>query len=255
MTVKTELSTQKLFGFVLPLGVDAELLKQSVYAGLTAAFLLVVFIFFVVPRFADLVAAQKRVSDLEKKVNSLNRSLDALDGFRDDVPINGKESVYLAIPTQFDPGYILLSLRQLAAESKVNIIGYSLGGGTIGEDTKVGNLTTHQVKLEISGAPVKLIGFVDGLDNYLPVVTVADLSLSEVGKIFISGSGENRLSLTLTYYHKPMPPVPAGFLLSNFINADEFTTITSLTNYKRLGVITSSQGLPTTFGKEDLFGL
>lgn len=255
MAVKTELSTQKLFGFVLPLGVDAELLKQSVYAGLTAAFLLVVFLFFVVPRFADLVVAQKRVSDSQNKVNGLNRSLDALDSFRDDVPINGKESVYLAIPTQFDPGYILLSLRQLAAESKVNIISYSLGGGTVGEEAKVGNLTVHQVKLEISGAPVKLIGFVDGLDSYLPVVTVSELSLSEVGKIFTSGQSDSRLSVILTYYHKPMPPVPAGLLLSSFIKADEFSTITSLMSYKRLGIITSTQGLPTTFGKENLFGL
>ena len=119
MAAKTQLSSQKLFGFVLPVGVDAELVKQSIYATLTALFLLTIFVSFVLPRLADLVIAQKKVSDLEKNVSGLNRALAVLDDFRDDVSIDIKESVSLAIPTRFDPGYILLALRQLAAESSL----------------------------------------------------------------------------------------------------------------------------------------
>ena len=172
-----ELSSQKLFGFVLPVGLDAELIKQSVLAGLTAVFLLAMFLFFVFPRFTDLAAAQKKVSDLEKNVNNLNRALAVLDDFRDDVSLNTKESVYLAIPTRFDPGYILLALRQLALENKVNIVSYSLGGGEVGKkEVTKGNLINHQVRLEISGAPVNLIGFVDNLDSYLPLASVSALA-------------------------------------------------------------------------------
>mgnify|MGYP001569069691 FL=1 len=256
MAVKAELSSQKLFGFVLPVGLDAELIRQSVFSGLTVIFLLSIFLLLVLPRFADLAVAQKRVFDLEKGVNGLNRALAVLDDFRDDISINARESVYLAIPTRFDPGYILLALRQLVLENKVTIISYSLGGGEVGKEVAVtGNLITHQVRLEISGSPVNLIGFVDNLDSYLPVASVAELSLSEVGKIFTSGGGESRLSLTLTYYHKPSPPVPAGFLLSNFLTPDEFSMIASLTAFKRLGTVTPSEGVPTTFGKENLFGI
>lgn len=256
MAAKVELSTQKLFGFVLPVGLDVELIKQSVLAGLTAFSLLTVFVFFVIPKFADLVVAQKRVSDLEKSVNSLTRSLYALDDFRSDISLNAKESVYLAIPTRFDPGYILLALRQLASENRVNIVSYSLGGGEVGkEEVAKGSLTTHQVRLEISGSPVNLIGFVDNLDNYLPAASVSELALSEVGKILTSGGGESKLNLVLTYYHKPSPPVPAGFLLTNFLTPDEFSTITALTAFKRLGTVTPSGGVPTSFGKENLFGL
>lgn len=256
MAVKAELSSQKLFGFVLPVGLDAELIKQSVLAGLTAVFLLSIFLFLVLPRFTDLAAAQKRVADLEKNVNSLNRALAVLDDFRDDVSLNTKESVYLAIPTRFDPGYILLALRQLALENRVNIVSYSLGGGEVAkEEATKGNLTTHQVRLEISGSPVNLIGFVDSLDSHLPVASVSELALSEVGKIFTSGGGESRLNLTLTYYHKPAPPVLPGFLLANFLTPDEFSTITALTAFKRLGTVTSSQGVPTSSGKENLFGI
>ena len=256
MAVKAELSSQKLFGFVLPVGLDAELIKQSVLSGLTAIFLLAMFLFFVLPRFTDLAAAQKKVADLEKNVNSLNRALAVLDDFRDDVSINTKESVSLAIPTRFDPGYILLALRQLALENRVNIVSYSLGGGEVGkEEVTKGNLISHQVRLEISGAPVNLIGFVDNLDSYLPVASVSELALSEVGKIFTSGGGDSRLNLTLTYYHKPLPPPPAGFLLTNFLTPDEFSTITALTAFKRLGTVTPSEGVTTTFGKDNLFGL
>ncbi|MEK7525379.1 MAG: hypothetical protein AAB548_03350 [Patescibacteria group bacterium] len=256
MAAKAELSSQKLFGFVLPVGLDAELIKQSVLAALTAIFLLAMFLIFVLPRFTDLAAAQKKISDLEKNVNSLNRALAVLDDFRDDVSINTKESVYLAIPTRFDPGYILLALRQLALENKVNVVSYSLGGGEVGKgEVTKGNLTTHQVRLEISGAPVNLIGFVDSLDSYLPVASVSELALSEVGKIFTSGVSESRLNLTLTYYHKPLPPPPVGFLLTNFLTPDEFSTITALTAFQRLGRVTPSEGVTTTFGKENLFGL
>ena len=256
MAAKTQLSSQKLFGFVLPVGIDAELVKQSIYATLTALFLLTIFVSFVLPRLADLVIAQKKVSDLEKNVSGLNRALAVLDDFRDDVSIDIKESVSLAIPARFDPGYILLALRQLVLENKVNIVSYSLGGGEVGKkEVARGNLTSHQVRLEISGAPVNLIGFVDSLDSYLPVASVSELALSEVGKIFTSGGGDARLNLTLTYYHKPSPPPPAGSLLTNFLTPDEFSTIMSLATFRRLGTVTSSQGVTTSFGKENLFGL
>ena len=256
-TPSTQVGTEKIFGFVLPVGSNGVLIKQSIISGMTALFLLVIFFLFVFPRFAELVEAKNRVHDLQSKSDNLTKTLDALDSFDQNVSDSGKESVYLAIPTKFDPGYILLSLRKLASDNQVNLVSYNLVGGELKDaPTKtVGSAIPHLVKLEISGPALNLINFVDNLDRYLPIASVTDLAISEVSKVIISGSAESRLSMGLSFYHMPLAIVTADSLEGRFLTQKDLDDINLLATYKRLGSTIQNTGIPAGSGKENLFGL
>ncbi|OGD71185.1 hypothetical protein A3A84_02275 [Candidatus Collierbacteria bacterium RIFCSPLOWO2_01_FULL_50_23] len=251
-----QLGTEKVFGFVIPVGSNGELIKQSIVAVMTALFLVTVLFLFVFPRFADLVTASKKVSDLEAANNNLAKTLDALDSFKQNVNDLARESVYLAIPNKFDPGYILLSLRKLASENQVNLVTYNLAGGELKETIvkNVGAAIPHSVRLEISGSPLNLINFVDTLDRYLPIASVSELLISEISKVILSGASDSKLSMSLNFYHMPLSIVTADSLSGKFLTQRDLDNINSLSSYKRLGTF-SSGGVPAGVGKENLFGL
>ncbi len=257
MATQQQLGTEKVFGFVLPAGSNGELVKQSVVAALTALFLLTVFLVLIVPRFSELVAESNKVKALESKSNNLTKTLDALDSFKQNISDSAKESVYLAIPTRFDPGYILLSLRKLASENLVSLVTYSLAGGEL-KDASVKTIgagaVPHLVKVEISGSPLNLINFVDSLDHYLPIASVADLSISEISRVIISGENDSKLSMSLNFYHMPLQSVTAESLAGKFLTQKNLDNINSLVTYKRLGTFTTGGGVPAGSGKENIFG-
>lgn len=254
----TQLGTEKVFGFVLPVGANGQLVKQSVVAFLTAGFLLTLFVFFVGPRFAEIAIESKKVKDLEAKSSNLTKTLDALDSFSQNISNSTREGVYLAIPTRFDPGYILLSLKKLASENQVSLVRYSLAGGELKEVVEkkpVSGAVPHLVKVEISGIPLNLINFVDSLDHYLPIASVADLSISEVSQVIASGSNDSRLTMSLNFYHMPLSVVSPESLSGKLLTQKDIDNINSLIKYKRLGTFSTGTGLPTGSGKENIFGL
>ena len=253
----TQLGTEKVFGFILPTGTNGRLVKQTVMAFLMAGFLLSLFVFFIAPRFSELAVETKKVKDLEMKSDNLTKSLDALDNFRQNVSSLARESVYLAVPTKFDPGYILLSLRKLASENQVSLVTYSLAGGelkNIPDKKAVVGAVPHLVKVEISGTPLNLINFVDTLDHYLPIVSVAELSISEVSQVITSGANYSKLTMSLNFYHMPLSMASAELLTGKLLTQKDIDTIKSLTKYKRLGSSSSGVGVPAGSGKENIFG-
>lgn len=250
-----EVGSQKVFGFVLPAGSDGELIKQTIISVMTALFLLTVFFLFVLPRFADLAEVSGKVRALQEQSDNLTRTLDALDSFRQNITDTARESVFLAIPRKFDPGYILLSLRQLTTENRVNLVSYSLTGGEVGATAAVSGagLLPHLVRVEISGQPINLINFVDSLDQYLPVGSVTELSLSEVSRVLISGFSEAKITMSLNFYHMPVSAAAAESLSGKYLSQSDIDQIDTLATYKRLGRF--AQGTPVGVGKENLFGL
>lgn len=253
----TQLGTEKVFGFVLPVGANGQLVKQSVIAFLTAGFLLSLFVFFIAPRFSELVVESKKVKDLETKSSNLTKTLEALDSFFQNIGAPAKEGVYLAIPTKFDPGYILLSLRKLASENQVSLVRYSLSGGELkemAEKKPVSGAVPHLVKVEISGISLNLINFVDSLDHYLPIASVADLSISEVSQVITSGSNDSRLTMSLNFYHLPLSLASSELLTGKLLSQKDIDNINSLIKYKRLGTFSTAIGLPAGSGKENIFG-
>jgi len=58
---------QKVFGFVLPVGSDGELIKQTILTYLGVGLMIIVFIVFLLPRLSELVTSSSAVDELHKK--------------------------------------------------------------------------------------------------------------------------------------------------------------------------------------------
>lgn len=249
-------SGEKVFGFVLPAGVDSDLVRQTVLTYLTVVFMAMIFLLFIAPRFADLAAIGGKVNDLVKKEEILTKAQQSLDDFKNNVDPAARDLVFLAIPARFDPGLILLSLRKLAADNNVNLMTYTLGGGKVTETGggKSNQLVTHVVNVTISGPAPALINFVNGLDHYLPVVSVTNLSISEVSKILTQTSAELRLELALAYYHLPIVVDPTETLAGKELSEADKQLIGSLLGYSRLSTTPAALTPLTGTGKEKIFG-
>ena len=250
---------QKVFGFYLPAGADGELFKQTVLAYITAALLGIIFLIFVMPKFAELAIVTNEVSNLRKKVNTMNKTLDALDSFKSNVSEESIKSTFRAVPLSFDPGYILLSLRKIAQDNKVSIVNYSLSGGKTTEDdtkkpvtSKIG-IVRHTVKVEIAGSPINLISFVENLDKYLPVASVSNLSISEVSKILFKVTADSKLSMELTYYHLPISVDGKSSIEGKYLDLKDLDMIRTISTYSKL----EDSFISTQAGefKSNLFGL
>ena len=247
---------QKVFGFVLPVGSDGELIKQTILTYLGVGLMIIVFIVFLLPRLSELVTSSSAVDELHKKEVSINLATEALDDFKARVDVQARDLVYLAMPTRFDPGLILLSLRKLASDKNVNLISYSLSGGQIqgGVPAKTSSqLENHIIDASISGPADELLEFVDGLDRYLPIVTVANLSISEVNKLYVSASSDLRLDVGLNYYHMPIAMDSAKVLSSKLLSQKEYDLIRSLVGYNHLLSTPSGTTSVETGGKKMLF--
>lgn len=247
---------QKVFGFYLPAGADGELFKQTVLAYITVVFLGIIYVAFIIPRFADITSLTVEVNKLQTKVDSINKTIDALDTFKSQVGEKGTESAFKAIPASFDPGYILLSLRKMAMDNQVSLTNYSLAGGktTDSVDSKQktnATLISHIVKVEISGSPLNLINFVESLDKYLPIASVTNLSISEVSKILFKTTNEAKLTMELTYYHLPVVSGGAQGIEGKYIDLKDLDMIRAMNSYSTL----DSTSIATSTGqtKQDLF--
>lgn len=254
---KSTLNDQvRVFGFVIPSGVDAALLKQTMLSVLTVVFLAMAFILFVYPRFADLNRVSEQVAQLEKRKTDYTRTLLELDNFSTRVSETDLANIYSAIPASFDPGLILMSLRQIAFDNGVNIASYEISGGKIdnsaSESAKpVNGVVQQKVKLELDGASDKLLNYVDRLDRYLPVVAVSNLSISEISKV-ASSNGQSRLALELTYYFMPTVSKTGVGISGKYLTDTDYNFVKSLMEYNHLS---SGKELPVYNGpeKESLF--
>lgn len=243
------------FGFKIPTGADGELLKQTFLSYLSGVFLLVIFLVFILPRFADVATTKAKIKEIRTSIDRITKTLDSLDNFKNNIDENTLASVDMAMPESFDPGYILLSLKKLTSNSSISLVSYTLGGGKLTGDEKIGSVVPHRVNIDIEGTPSSVISFLDALAVNMPIVTVNDLSISEVGKILASSADLIKLSMELSYYHLPAEEKPATTLEGKYLTQEDFDTIERISKYGRLDALEiGGDGLNIPLSpKENLF--
>jgi Na+/serine symporter len=122
-----------------------------------------------------------------------------------------------AMPLEYSPERAIYILRQIAADTGVSIVSYTLPSGVLldSKDSKISKGKTEMVeifsyllKITVS-APVDVImRFVSKVESSLPYGLVSDLNLQEVTKLTKSDSGKNvQMSLELKYFQSAVNPI------------------------------------------------
>jgi hypothetical protein len=210
---KEEYTTKKIFGVLLPEWMDEEVLKKLIYGLLSLMITVLVSSVFVWPKFGDLYKEEKELKRLRTSLEVLSNSVNQIEGFRENLGEEKIATLKIAVPTTFDPGLILSSLRQVGANAGVVLDTYEIDGGVIRTDASeididsdLVSLKKHKVDLRLVGESDKLIKFIDLMSNSLPFSVISELSLSEVSKLF-SVRGVSQLEMEVTYFESRLVKV------------------------------------------------
>lgn len=148
---------------------------------------------------ALLLENSQRVTDLDKKI----KVLESLDKAATEQKL---QRLNLALPAQKDVGMMLSVIEQVALRSNVSLGTFSLSVGSLEatasnavKNPKIG-VPSLEVKLSLRGGIDDISRFISQLRHILPVMQVADASISP-----------GTSTITLFYYFKPPAALrPAG---------------------------------------------
>ena len=199
--------TKKIFGVLLPDWVDEEVLKKLVYSFLSLVVAVLISSLFVWPRFGDLYKDEKDLMKLEKSLEALSGFVDQVEEFEQSLDGDELKALEMAVPKVFDPGLILSSLKQVGVNTGVVLETYEVDGGVIRTEVveAVGSkgdlvvLNKHKVHLKLVGRSDNLIKFIDLLGKSSPLSVISELSLSEISKLF-NQQGMSKLEMEVTYF-------------------------------------------------------
>ena len=224
-------------------GIDDKLIKETALTYLSLVLMVMVSVVFIYPRFDDLKISRYAMSTMQTKIDNLNKSLAALDEFREKVGKSGQDVLYQAIPVNFEPGVILSNLRLLSTKANVNISEYSLNGGLVQNDGSKPvvrkGVSSSRLKIKVAGTPQSLLGFMKLVESSLPLGDIVEVSISEIARFMNEEVQDNVVNLTLTieYYYLPMTDSGATDLSSSFINENEMSLLGQLFSHKPKGLV------------------
>lgn len=262
MSSKKKIVRKKLFGMVLPEWMDEMVLKNLTYSILGLIFALLVSMLFIWPRFEDLVSQKRKVDNKEKQEEVLSlavKRLDEMSLVNDEV---GVERLKLAIPFNFRPDYILVSLKDLSRSAGVAIEAYVFeSGGVVDEEETVkkekqednGRVKNHEVSLTVSGLPENLVEFVESLEKSLPFSSITDMSMSQVSRVIIS-QDVSKLEMKIEFYELVVGQVETESIVG--LTGEERSLFEEIKGWHRAGNLISgeSSGVLPGGRSSDLFG-
>ena len=226
MVETNKLGYKRIFGIILPEGVTDGMVRMVVGAIMTLVVMVFVLLLVVNPKKQDILGMQSKLEEGVKFLETLKRSRDGLDGLNVDLSEPEMENVLATMPTEYSPELAIYVLRQIAADTGVSIVSYSLPSGIIVEsdDKKVAKQSSQMVdflsyivKITISSPVSAILSFISKVESSLPYGVVSDLNLQEVTKMTKSNSNNNvQLSLELKYFQTKI----------NLINIGKIETIT-----------------------------
>lgn len=257
---KIEIERKKLFGMILPEWMDEEVMKKLTYSVLGFIFAFLMSMMFIWPRFSEVVGKEREIEIKEKTRDSLLAAVSRLDRVDLVNDTAGVERLELAIPNNFRPDYILVSLKDLSRRSLVSIESYVFeGGGVVSEnveekkgtdtqsevENKNKKIKGHEVSLSVAGLSDNLIKFVDNIENTLPFSTVADMSISQISRV-ISSEDMSRLEMKIEFYELPAVKVEIESIAE--LSNEELSLFEEIKDWYRPGNLIqqdSNLGLPT----------
>lgn len=234
-------------------GIDDELIKQTTLTYLAAIFLVLVGYVFVWPRFADLMRIKANIKTAQDKSKEYQTSLGQLDNFKKVFTDYDRDLLYEAIPLSFDPGLILINIRNISQKLGVGIIEYDLSGGLVEKpkDEKAeksntaatekskkvqSNMGENTIELKVSGSTQALMDFMKSIEESTPLARISEVSVSTVSQIISGNYPLETVTLTMTidYYNYPMVSVLGQDISKSLISEADLKVIEEIKTYRRV---------------------
>lgn len=263
MAETTTLGYKKIFGILLPSWATERMVRLVAGGILSIVVIFFVLILVINPKKEELLQAQSKLKADDSALVELKKSQSGIERIDDDLSAKEIENITAAIPLEYSPELAIFVLRQIANDTGVSIVNYSLPSGILVDQTgqktptssdKMVDFMTYIIKLTVSAPVETILRFVAKVESSLPYGLVSDLNLQEVTKLSKSGAGKNvQIALELKYFQAKI----------NAININKITTLTEknlenarkLVGYNLFTLPEDSGSVPISSPSGDLFGL
>lgn len=215
-----------MFGFILPDWVSEKMLKTFIFGLLVLVSMLFIYLLVINPKFGEIKALESKLSADNKALASLKQSRDGINKLKESLNESQQVKVLSAIPLSYSPERVIYVLRELASQTGVSVVSYSLPSGVLFDDktveqtSKKGEMvsfTTSPVKVTIAAPVDVLLKFISKLETSLPFGIVSDLNLQEITKLTKDGNNKDvQITLEIKYYQANL----------NKININDITSFT-----------------------------
>lgn len=259
-TTNKSVDQMAIFGLDLGVSIDKRVLRVGVLFFLELAVLFVTGYFLLVPRMLEINKLRNNLELQDAQLESMTVKLETLEVFeteaaRYDVVLRG------ALPITKDVGLTLGSLRQLARETQIEIVSYSVDPVVVDESgttptrvvdgqtagAKAGNF---RMDLAISGQSGQVQNFLELINTSLPLKVVEDMEIIRGDVQTVGGVLEMRVvikSFYLPFTQKANPEVPLKVL-----SEEERLFLDQMTTFRTLSGVDEGT-IP--LGNQNLFGL
>ena len=268
-----------VLGMELGIEVDKRVFRSAVILVLELGVMLVIGLMFLVPKWNETVKMRSGLSKQEEQLRGLRNKLAILERF--EVERADYETVLgMAFPLNKDVGIALRSLRTLADDARIEIVGYRVDPVTIEEESKQSSqgLTAaptpalalsgggmpakseakaegFMMEVTISGSALSIQDFLDRVGRSLPLKVVENVVIAR-GEEVRQESGEIlEMRLEIRNYYLPMTSKinPTGILRA--LKDDEIETIEAMRSYRGVDIQASGDGAESVpLGNQNLFG-
>lgn len=256
---------KKMFGLILPDWISEKMMKAFVIGVLTVAIELLVFLLVIKPKLEDIKVLKKKLSDSEKSLVSLKQSRDGINKQKEVLGEQEQIKVLSAIPLSYSPERAIFVMRELASQTGVSIVSYSLPSGVLFDSSAAESLGNKGEMVSFFSSPVKisiaapvdvLLKFISKLETSLPYGVVSDLNLQEITKIAKSGENKNvQIALEIKYFQAKLNKINisniSDFTEANMELADKIDGF-SLLQFENSKNVPSETQIATVSG--DMFG-
>jgi len=267
---ETNLDQRLVWGMELGIDVDKRVLKTAVVVVLEIVVLVLSGFLLVKPRWDELSQLRHDLSVQRAQLRNLGTKLDILERFQ--LERNGYVRVLTsAFPPSKDVGLVLSSLRSLASDSQIDMVGYKVDPVVIdGEEKKPGGATTTSnpagsiraktesfvMEVTISGKALDIQEFLGKIDGSLPLKVVEDVVITRGGEVRQESSEVLEMRLRIRNFFLPVTQQvnPAGLVRALSVEEGELVEIISA--YR--GLVVTDEGLvreSIPLGNQNLFGL
>ena len=269
-----------ILGMELGIDVDKRVLKSVVVLVLELGVMVAIGLMFLVPKWNEVVGMRNNLSKQQEQLRGLRNKLAILEQF--EVERTGYETVLgMAFPLNKDVGTALRSLRTLANDARIEIVGYRVDPVMIEEDENdkpssqgltaaptpalalpsSGMPAKSEAKAEgfmmevtISGSALAIQDFLDRVGRSLPLKVVENVVIAR-GEEVKQESGEMlEMRLEIKNYYLPMTSKanPTGILRA--LKDEEIETIETIRGYRGVDTGVSGDGESVPLGNQNLFG-
>jgi hypothetical protein len=233
--------------------INEELIKRTVLVYMGVLFLVLIAVGFVMPWFGEVTKIKTEFVKTEARTKEMSQGLELLDSISGTITNTDQELLGKIMPLVFDPGRILGSLRSLSQSAGVNIVDYSLAGGSLeeGDAKKSTTLNSTRLKVKVAGTTASVMSFMKMVEESAPLASVAEVSVGEVAKLIGGNGGMTNLSLTVDYYSLPIGTTDKLAMNKFIINEKDLATLTILKSYQQIPI---SNAVSVPGGNQNLFG-